>query len=66
MFWIENGRGINNIKAGFKPQLIIKFECLYFHHNEEREFHIPDQKNGSFDNLSDEEGTQFIDSNSGG
>jgi hypothetical protein len=49
MFWIDKGPGINNIKAGFKPKLIIKFKCLYFHHTQEREFHIPDLMNGSFD-----------------
>ena len=54
MFWIDKGQGINNIKAGFKPKLIIKFECLYFHHTQEREFHLPDLMNRSFDDLIDE------------
>ncbi len=48
-FWIENGPGINNLKGGFKPQLIIKAECLYYHNTYEHEYYqMPLDLNDSF------------------
>ena len=55
IFWIERGVGINNKEKGFKPQVIIKFRCLYFHHTQDLEFfQFEEDQDSSFDDIIEE------------